>query len=111
MIVRILGPGCADCATLEKVTREAVAALGIDASVEKVTDYGAIAGYGVMRTPALVVDEQLILSGWVPTESQVRERLAPDRLTGPAAPGGRLPSSLRRGLPVPRRRCVLICTG
>lgn len=77
MIIKILGSGCANCANLEKAAREAATGLGIDATFEKVTDYGAIAGYGVMRTPALVVDETLVLSGRVPTAAQVREILAP----------------------------------
>lgn len=77
MIIKVLGPGCNNCLNLEKATREAVAELGIAATIEKVTDYGAIAGYGVMRTPALVVDEALVLSGRVPTASQVREILEP----------------------------------
>ena len=77
MIIKILGSGCANCANLEKAAREAATGLGIEATFEKVTDYGAIAGYGVMRTPALVVDETLVLSGRVPTAAQVRELLAP----------------------------------
>lgn len=77
MNIKILGPGCANCVNLERVTREAVTILGLDAHIEKVTDYAAIAGYGVMRTPALVVDEQVVLSGRVPTAAQVRELLAP----------------------------------
>jgi small redox-active disulfide protein 2 len=77
MIIKILGPGCANCANLEKAARAAAASLGIDATFEKVTDYATIASYGVMRTPALVVDEDLVLSGRVPTSAQVREILAP----------------------------------
>jgi small redox-active disulfide protein 2 len=77
MKIKVLGPGCANCVNLEKATRQAVTELGIDAQIEKVTDYAAIVGYGVMRTPALVVDEELVLSGRVPTSSQVREILAP----------------------------------
>jgi len=77
MIIKVLGPGCANCVNLEKAARQAVADLGITATIEKVTDYAAIVGYGVMRTPALVVDEALVLSGRVPTASQVREILAP----------------------------------
>ena len=77
MIIKVLGPGCANCVNLEKATREALAGLSFDATVEKVTDYPAIVGYGVMRTPALVVDEQVVLSGRVPTASQVRAILAP----------------------------------
>ena len=77
MIIKVLGPGCANCVNLEKAARQAVDALGIAATIEKVTDYAAIVGYGAMRTPALVVDEELVLSGRVPTASQVREILAP----------------------------------
>ncbi len=77
MIIKILGSGCANCANLEAATRQATTELGIEATFEKVTDYGAIAGYGVMRTPALVVDERLVLSGRVPTAAQVSELLAP----------------------------------
>lgn len=67
MIVKVLGPGCANCVTLEKRTRQALADLGLDASVEKVTDDAQIAAYGVMTTPGLVVDEQVVLQGRVPT--------------------------------------------
>lgn len=77
MKIKVLGPGCANCVNLEKVTREAVADLGIDAEIEKVTDYAAIAGYGIMRTPGLVVDEQVVLSGRVPTAATVRQLLEP----------------------------------
>ena len=75
MIIKVLGPGCANCKKLERVTREAVADLGIEAEIEKVTDYGAIAGYGIMSTPGLVVDEKVVLSGRVPTAAKVRELL------------------------------------
>jgi small redox-active disulfide protein 2 len=72
MIIKILGPGCSNCQNLERVTREAVADLGLDATVEKVTDYAAIAGYGVMSTPGLVVDEKVVVSGRVPRAAEVR---------------------------------------
>jgi small redox-active disulfide protein 2 len=77
MIIKVLGSGCANCANLEKATRTALTELGVDATIEKVTDYAAIAAYGVMRTPALVVDEQVVLSGRVPNAGQVRDLLAP----------------------------------
>ncbi|NKX92078.1 thioredoxin family protein [Sanguibacter hominis ATCC BAA-789] len=77
MKIKVLGPGCANCVNLEKATREAVADLGIDAEIEKVTAYAAIAGYGIMRTPGLVVDEQVVLSGRVPTAATVRQLLEP----------------------------------
>ncbi|MFN3866858.1 MAG: thioredoxin family protein [Demequina sp.] len=76
MNITILGPGCRNCVALERVAREAVAELGIDAEVQKVTDYAAIAGYGVMTTPGLVVDGEVVLSGRVPTAAHVRELLA-----------------------------------
>ncbi|MHB9861883.1 thioredoxin family protein [Streptomyces sp. YIM S03343] len=75
MIIKVLGPGCANCQTLEHHTREAVQELGLDATVEKVTDYAAIAGYGIMRTPGLVVDDKVLVSGRVPTTAQIRELL------------------------------------
>ena len=53
MIIKVLGPGCTNCKNLERVTREAVAELGLDATIEKVDDVAEIAGYGVMSTPAL----------------------------------------------------------
>ena len=72
MIVKILGPGCTNCANLERVTREALAELGLDATVEKVTDYPTIAGYGVMSTPGLVIDEKVVISGRVPRTPEVK---------------------------------------
>ena len=77
MIIKVLGSGCANCQRLEKNTREAVAALGIEATIEKVEEYPDIVAYGVMSTPGLVVDEQVVSSGRVPTVEQVKELLAP----------------------------------
>ena len=75
MIVKVLGPGCRNCHTLEERTRQALAALGRDARVETVTDVGEIAGYGLMTTPGLVVDDELVLGGKVPTVRQLTELL------------------------------------
>lgn len=77
MIIKVLGPGCANCVNFEEAARHAVADLGIDATVEKVTDIPTIVGYGIMATPGLVVDEHVVLSGRVPTVGQVKEILAP----------------------------------
>ena len=74
--IKILGPGCANCVNLEKNTRAALASLGMEASVEKVTDYADIAGYGIMRTPGLVVDEQVVLSGRVAKPAEIAQLLA-----------------------------------
>ena len=76
MHVKILGSGCANCVNLEKATRRAADELGLDATFEKVTDYADIAAYGIMRTPGLVVDEQVLLSGRVPTAGQVKDLLS-----------------------------------
>jgi small redox-active disulfide protein 2 len=76
VIVKILGPGCKNCANLERATREALDELGVDATVEKVTDYAEIAGYGVMRTPGLVVDDEVLVSGRVPKVDELRQLLA-----------------------------------
>jgi small redox-active disulfide protein 2 len=75
VIIKVLGPGCTNCKNLEKATRQALNDLGLDATVEKVTDYPTIAGYGVMSTPALVIDEHLVLQGRVATARQIRELL------------------------------------
>ena len=77
MIIKVLGPGCTNCKNLERVTREAVAELGLDATIEKVEDYAEIAGYGIMSTPALVVDEEVVVYGRVPKVSELRALLAP----------------------------------
>jgi small redox-active disulfide protein 2 len=77
MQIKVLGPGCANCLTLERLTRQVLDTLGVPAEVEKVTDYPSIVGYGVMSTPALVVDETVVLAGRVPTLAQLRELLAP----------------------------------
>ena len=78
MHITILGPGCVNCHTLEKRTREALAGLGLHAEVTAVTDYAAIAGYGVLSTPALVVDDRVVLTGHVPTVARIREILTAD---------------------------------
>ena len=71
-VVKILGPGCANCRKLEAVAREAIAAAGLEAEVVKVKDMGAIMAYELTKTPGLVVDEQLVCSGRIPTIAEVR---------------------------------------
>lgn len=73
MEIKVLGPGCPKCKTLEQATRNAVSELGIDANVSKVEDIVQIMNYGVMRTPALVIDERVIFSGKVPSVSELKE--------------------------------------
>ena len=65
MNIKVMGGGCSKCETLFHNTMEAVKAAGIDADVEYITDFGVIAGYGVMSTPALVVNEKVVSAGRV----------------------------------------------
>ena len=75
MIIKVLGTGCASCKKVEEHAREAVKALGIDASVEKVEDIQSIMAYGVMKTPALVIDEQVKIMGRVPSVEDIKQLL------------------------------------
>ena len=75
MQVKILGTGCSNCKKLEKIAREAVADLGIVAEIEKVEDIAGIMSYGVMSTPALVINEEVKLAGAVPNKARVIELL------------------------------------
>ena len=71
MKIKVLGPGCAKCHALDKTTREAVKDMGIDAEVEYVTDMKKIMQYPILLTPALVIDEKLVMSGRVPSKAEV----------------------------------------
>ena len=75
MEIKVLGTGCAKCKSLEKVTRKAVDELNLDATVEKVEDIQKIMEYAVMRTPALVINEEVVLSGQLPKVTEVKELL------------------------------------
>ena len=76
MTIKVLGPGCMNCRTLEQRTRDALAQLDSQASVEKVTDLDGMMVYGVMRTPGLVIDEKLVWQGGVPTVEKIKELIA-----------------------------------
>lgn len=76
MTIKVLGPGCMNCKTLERRTREALESLGIQATVDKVVDLDGIVSYGVMRTPGLVIDEKLVWQGGVPTVEAIKGLIA-----------------------------------
>jgi len=76
MNIKVLGTGCPKCKSLEKVTREAVAEMGINAEVEKVEDIVKIMQYGVMRTPALVINEKVVMSGSLPSVAEIKELIS-----------------------------------
>jgi small redox-active disulfide protein 2 len=73
MVIKVLGPGCTNCKTLEKRTQEAVASLQVDATVEKVVDIMQISSYGILHTPGLVIDEKVVSSGRVPTVDAIKD--------------------------------------
>jgi small redox-active disulfide protein 2 len=75
MEIKILGTGCPKCKTLEKVTREVVEQNGIDASITKVEDIMEIMKFGVMTTPALVVNGKVEIKGRVPSGDEIKQVL------------------------------------
>jgi small redox-active disulfide protein 2 len=75
MEIKVLGPGCKNCTNLEANTKKALKELNIEATVEKVTDMKEIMSYGVMSTPALVVDGTLKMMGRVPKPAEIKEFL------------------------------------
>ena len=75
MEIKILGTGCAKCKQLEKTVRQAVDEMGLDAEVEKVTEFTDIMEYGIMSTPGLVVDGEVRLAGRLPKIEEVKSIL------------------------------------
>lgn len=70
--LKILGPGCAKCKTLEKVTAQVVQEYNLDADIQKVEDIMEIMKYRIFTTPALVVNEKVAFSGRVPSKSEIK---------------------------------------
>jgi small redox-active disulfide protein 2 len=79
LTIKVLGPGCANCRKLEEIARTAATSAGIEAEVVKVTDMQQIVGYGVLKTPGLVIDEKLVCSGRIPSAENVAEWIAAAR--------------------------------
>jgi small redox-active disulfide protein 2 len=75
MEIKICGPGCANCEKAARTVAEAVAEVGIEATVVKVTDFAEMAGMGVLSTPAVVVDGRVQCVGRVPSKKEVLEWL------------------------------------
>ncbi|MBC7335444.1 MAG: TM0996/MTH895 family glutaredoxin-like protein [Clostridia bacterium] len=75
-LIQVLGPGCAKCQALLKNAEEAVKQLGMEAHIEKVSDINMITSFGVMMTPALVVDGELKLQGKVASVDEIKQILA-----------------------------------
>ncbi len=75
MKILILGSGCPNCRRLEANVKRACGMAGVKADIGKVQDYGEIAAYGVMRTPALVIDDEVKVSGRVPEIEEIKKIL------------------------------------
>ncbi len=73
MEIKVLGTGCAKCKSLEKLTNEVIAETSVAATVEKVEDIFKIMQFGVMSTPALVIDKKVVLSGRLPSAGELKE--------------------------------------
>ncbi|MDP2134081.1 MAG: thioredoxin family protein [Sulfuritalea sp.] len=71
MQIKILGTGCAKCQRLEQLTREVVAELGVDAQFDHVRDMKDIMAYPIMTTPALVIDEEVMVFGRMPSKDEI----------------------------------------
>jgi len=82
MKLKVLGPGCANCQKLEQLARSAALDLGAQADLEKVTELDKIMEYPIMATPGLVINEQLVCAGRLPSPEEVtawiRQALAQD---------------------------------
>ena len=72
MTIKILGSGCANCEKVESLARQAVEELGVQADFEKVKDIEKILDYGIIRTPGLVINEQVMVAGKIPSLDQIK---------------------------------------
>ncbi len=70
--VKILGSGCAKCKNLEKITREVLAENNIEAEVSKVEDINEIMKYNIFVTPALVINEKVVIKGRLPAKTEIK---------------------------------------
>jgi small redox-active disulfide protein 2 len=76
LTIKVLGPGCDNCKNVEKVARKAAAGLGVEAEFVKVTEWPEIKKYPILATPGLVINEQLVCGGRIPSEAEVTTWLA-----------------------------------
>ena len=76
LTIKVLGPGCANCNKVDEVTRRAVNEMGLEAEIIKVSDYAEIMEYPILSTPGLVINENLVCSGRIPTQAEVTTWLA-----------------------------------
>ena len=70
--IKILGKGCGSCIWTERLVRDVVAQLGVEVAIEKVTKTSEMVPYGIMSTPAIVIDEHVVHAGGIPTKEEVQ---------------------------------------
>ena len=71
LTIKVLGSGCANCKRVEQIANKVVAEMALEAEVIKVTDYNDIAAYNILSTPGLVINENVVCSGRIPTPAEV----------------------------------------
>jgi small redox-active disulfide protein 2 len=71
LVIKVLGSGCENCQKVEAIAWEAIAQLGLEARVEKITDFMEIHKYNILATPGLVINEKLVCAGRIPSEAEV----------------------------------------
>jgi small redox-active disulfide protein 2 len=71
LMIKVLGPGCANCKRLEGLVRKVIDTQGLEAQVDKITDYAAIMRWPILSTPGLVVNDTLVSSGRIPSEAEI----------------------------------------
>ena len=69
--IKVLGPGCKRCEATQAMVKATAARLGIDVTVEKITDYAAIATFGIASTPGIVIDGKVVHAGGLPREEAI----------------------------------------
>jgi small redox-active disulfide protein 2 len=69
--IKVLGSGCANCKRVEAIARKAVETLGLEAEIEKVTDFEEIMKWPILSTPGLVINDKVVSSGGIPSEAEV----------------------------------------
>lgn len=76
MIIKILGPGCAKCHKLEQLVKEVVEEMKVDASIEYIQDMGKIMEYPILTTPGLVINEEVVCAGKVPSKNEIASMIS-----------------------------------
>ena len=71
LTIKVLGSGCANCKRVEQIANRVVKEMGLEAKVIKVTDYNEITSYNILSTPGLVINENVVCSGRIPTPAEV----------------------------------------